>query len=133
MSPAYRPPVVRSQVAASFGARVREAREAQGWSLATLASKLLEHGVKLNAAQVSKTELGQRATSIEELQAFASALHLQPARLLDVSTLGVVEKRRLALEGEETHLVERRSRLLAELDQVQQRLREVERGLGRSR
>ena len=118
-------PGVRSQVAASFGARVRKAREAHGWSLATLAEKLLTHGIKLNAAQVSKVELAQRATSIEELYAFSQALLVAPARLIEAADLSAVELRWMAVEAEETKLLERNRQLDLERAEVQARLKHL--------
>lgn len=115
-------PGVRSQVAASFGARVREAREAHGWSLATLAGKLLEHGIKLNAAQVSKVELAQRATSIEELCAFSRALRVAPARLIDANDLSMTELRWMRVEAEGAKLLERVVQLDSEKSRIQDRL-----------
>ena len=90
-----------------------------------MAEKLLTHGIKLNAAQVSKVELAQRATSIEELYAFSQALLVAPARLIEAADLSAVELRWMAVEAEETKLLERNRQLDLERAEVQARLKHL--------
>lgn len=61
-------------------------RELRGWSQATMAQKLSEHGFPCHATAVAKLEGDERTLSAEELGAYASALECTTDAVLDRAT-----------------------------------------------
>jgi transcriptional regulator with XRE-family HTH domain len=58
--------------------RIRDLRDAHGWTLAQLADRIAEHGVKISAAGISNVENGNKQASDRLLTAWAKALGVQP-------------------------------------------------------
>ena len=62
--------------------RLKELRQARGYSARRLAERLQGTGVKLGRAAISKIEAGQRSVSVDEAFALAWALDASPLALL---------------------------------------------------
>ena len=60
-----------------FGARIRELREARGWSQEALAD-----AARLHRTHISLIERGQRSVQLETIESLAIALGVQPAALM---------------------------------------------------
>jgi transcriptional regulator with XRE-family HTH domain len=65
-----------------FPERVRQSREARGWSKQDLFTALRRVGWPLDRMAVTRTEQGDRKTSIDDLLGFAAALDVAPWYLL---------------------------------------------------
>lgn len=60
-----------------FGANVRQAREARGWTQETLARRLRDHfGLDLHQTAIARLEVGKRAITLNEAVALAQVLVL---------------------------------------------------------
>lgn len=66
-----------TQIVNSFGATVRQLREAQGWSQETLAER-----ANLNRSYIGELERGQAIPSLLTIQKLSQALGLSLANLL---------------------------------------------------
>jgi transcriptional regulator with XRE-family HTH domain len=71
-----------SHVGEVFARRLREARDARGWTQQELSAELGRLGAPMDRTTVAKIEKGQRQARVEELVAFAAALDVSPAFLL---------------------------------------------------
>lgn len=70
-----------------FGAQVRAARQARGWSQKVLAAHLLEHaGVKLGQSGVVRLENGRRPTRLNEAVDIAWFLSIDLTPLFETPT-----------------------------------------------
>lgn len=69
---------------ATIPTRIRELREAHGWSQADLTGVLNRYGAGLDRSQVARVEQGKsgRRITIDELVLFALALDVSPMHLL---------------------------------------------------
>jgi transcriptional regulator with XRE-family HTH domain len=65
-----------------FPERVRQSREARGWSKQDLTDALARVGWPLDRMAITRTEQGERKASIDDLLGFAAALDLAPWYLL---------------------------------------------------
>jgi transcriptional regulator with XRE-family HTH domain len=72
----------RPTASEAFARHVSEIRKERGWSQQRLADELVTLGVKLDRAAIAKIEHQTRKVSIDEMVAFADALHVHPGRLL---------------------------------------------------
>ncbi len=63
-----------ANVASTFASRVRQVREARGWSQEELARRLAEIGPRLGPTAITRLERGDRAVRVEEAVAIARAL-----------------------------------------------------------
>lgn len=77
-APATMPDMVHPQVKAAFGRRVRELRQAKGWSQEHLADV-----VGLDRSYVGSVERGERNISLENIAKFARALGVTLSNLMD--------------------------------------------------
>jgi transcriptional regulator with XRE-family HTH domain len=65
-----------------FGRRVREARDALGWTQQQLADRLREIGRETDRATVARVEQGKTLAALDMVIAIAAALHVPPVHLL---------------------------------------------------
>lgn len=65
-----------------FARRLREARNARGWTQDDLSRELSELDAPMDRTTIAKLEKGQRQARIEELIAIAAALDVAPVHLL---------------------------------------------------
>lgn len=72
----------RPSVEARAGRRVRELRQARGWSQTDLATHLRPYGFDLTQSTVAKLEAGARPTRLDELDALAAVLGVPLADLI---------------------------------------------------
>jgi len=70
------------QPSAVFGARLREIREARGFTQVELAARLEAMGRPMNKAAILRIERGVRGVSLDEALALAAVLFVAPAHLL---------------------------------------------------
>lgn len=70
------------RLAEVFGRRVREARDALGWTQRQLADRLTELGRNTDRATITRTEKGQTLAALDMVVAIAAALHVPPVHLL---------------------------------------------------
>lgn len=73
-------------------ANVRTLREARGWSLGALSTRLTDLGQPIGIGVLSKLELGQRRVDVDDLTALAVALDVAPSRLLLSAGADVAEQ-----------------------------------------
>lgn len=79
--PGDRPPVAQT-VHEAFAIRLRQAREARGWTQEQLSDLVKEAGVPLERVTIARLEKGRRKASIGELVALAACLDVSPLYLL---------------------------------------------------
>lgn len=75
--------MIKRDVKAAFGQRVRQLREARGWSQEHLAVV-----VGLDRSYVGSVERGERNVSLENIEKFAHALGVKLAELMDLADDG---------------------------------------------
>lgn len=61
--------------------RIRDLRTARGWTMAQLADRIGEHGVRITEAGISNVENGNKKASDRLLTAWALALGVDPMNL----------------------------------------------------
>jgi transcriptional regulator with XRE-family HTH domain len=70
------------EVGQVFAARLREARNARGWTQQELANAMEALGAPMDRTTIAKLEKGQRQARVEELVALAAALDVSPLYLI---------------------------------------------------
>jgi transcriptional regulator with XRE-family HTH domain len=65
----------------ALGHRIRQLREARGWSQADLAASMNRHGFNLHQTAIAKIEGGKRPIRVSELFALGVCLGMSPAAL----------------------------------------------------
>jgi len=72
------PPMGKPNVKTAFGRKIRQLREARGWSQEDMAVV-----VGLDRSYVGSVERGERNVSLENIVKFAKALDVSLSRLMD--------------------------------------------------
>jgi transcriptional regulator with XRE-family HTH domain len=91
-------------IGAIFARRLREARNARGWTQQELAAALGRLSAPMDRTTVAKIEKGQREVRLDEFVAFAAALDIAPVHLIlpiegDV-VVRYIDRKREALRNE---------------------------------
>lgn len=104
------------------GARVRELRQARGWTQSDLAQRLTAVGEGMHQTTIAKLEGGSRPTTVSELASLASVFSVPLAFFFDETDATRERLELAALAGEISSLTDRQAELGVEHAVVTERL-----------
>lgn len=109
-----------------FGGRVKDLRQAKGWTQDELARRMTAAGYAMHQTTVAKTESGTRPTNVGEIAALAAVFEMPIAALFDDSDDAQLVLDGAALWYRVAALLSEQTTLLERLDVVNEEIHSVQ-------